>query len=151
MPFSYDSWRSVSNWSVDYSWWNKDPRETVLSDRLQKFLYCAGHRQIRRSIHAGRETAVQQPPAGADFDDGGGQPGGNRRADGEGFCGCAVEHAGANGEQRYYDGMLYLMSMMHASGEFRIIERTVKPLAVAPCAERIPGRGLSQCAVHGRE
>ena len=26
-----------------------------------------------------------------------------------------------SGEQRYYDGMLYLMSMMHASGEFRII------------------------------
>ena len=25
-----------------------------------------------------------------------------------------------SGEQRYYDGMLYLMSMMHLSGEFRI-------------------------------
>jgi oligosaccharide reducing-end xylanase len=27
-----------------------------------------------------------------------------------------------SGEQRYFDGMLYLMSMMHVSGEFRIIE-----------------------------
>jgi oligosaccharide reducing-end xylanase len=25
-----------------------------------------------------------------------------------------------SGEQRYYDGMLYLMSLMHASGNFRI-------------------------------
>ena len=25
------------------------------------------------------------------------------------------------GEQRYFDGMLYLMSMMHCAGEFRII------------------------------
>jgi oligosaccharide reducing-end xylanase len=25
-----------------------------------------------------------------------------------------------SGEQRYYDGMLYLMSMMHCSGNFRI-------------------------------
>jgi oligosaccharide reducing-end xylanase len=25
------------------------------------------------------------------------------------------------GEQRYFDGMLYLMSMMHLAGEFRII------------------------------
>ena len=41
-PFSYDSWRSVSNWSVDYSWWKKDPRETVLSDRIQSFLYGQG-------------------------------------------------------------------------------------------------------------
>jgi oligosaccharide reducing-end xylanase len=27
-----------------------------------------------------------------------------------------------SGEQRYFDGMLYLMSMMHLSGEFRVIE-----------------------------
>jgi oligosaccharide reducing-end xylanase len=26
------------------------------------------------------------------------------------------------GEQRYFDGMLYIMSMMHLSGEFRVIE-----------------------------
>ncbi len=42
VPFMYDSWRSVSNWSVDYSWWRKDKRETVLSDKLQKFLYSQG-------------------------------------------------------------------------------------------------------------
>jgi oligosaccharide reducing-end xylanase len=27
-----------------------------------------------------------------------------------------------SGEQRYFDGMLYLMSMMHVAGEFRVIE-----------------------------
>jgi len=27
-----------------------------------------------------------------------------------------------SGEQRYYDGMLYLMSLLHCSGSFRIIE-----------------------------
>ena len=27
-----------------------------------------------------------------------------------------------NGDQRYFDGMLYMMNMMHASGTFRIIE-----------------------------
>ncbi len=31
-----------------------------------------------------------------------------------------------SGEQRYYDGMLYLMSMLHCSGNFRIIEPTVQ-------------------------
>jgi len=41
-PFGYDSWRTVSNWSVDYSWWHKDSRETVLSDRIQKFLISQG-------------------------------------------------------------------------------------------------------------
>src|SRR6202044_2000897 len=42
VPFMADSFRSVSNWSVDYSWWHKDPRETVLSGRIQKFLYGQG-------------------------------------------------------------------------------------------------------------
>jgi oligosaccharide reducing-end xylanase len=28
-----------------------------------------------------------------------------------------------SGELRYYDGLLYLMSMMHVSGEFRIIQK----------------------------
>ena len=42
VPFSYDSWRSVSNWSVDASWWHKDSREQALSDRLQKFLMTQG-------------------------------------------------------------------------------------------------------------
>jgi oligosaccharide reducing-end xylanase len=27
-----------------------------------------------------------------------------------------------SGEQRYFDGMLYLMSLMHIAGEYRIIE-----------------------------
>jgi oligosaccharide reducing-end xylanase len=40
--FSYDSWRTVSNWSVDYSWWGKDPRQKALSERVQGFLYGQG-------------------------------------------------------------------------------------------------------------
>jgi oligosaccharide reducing-end xylanase len=31
-----------------------------------------------------------------------------------------------SGEQRYFDGMLYLMSMMHLAGEFRVIDATHK-------------------------
>jgi len=27
-----------------------------------------------------------------------------------------------SGEQRYFDGMLYLMNIMHCGGEFRIIQ-----------------------------
>jgi oligosaccharide reducing-end xylanase len=42
MPFSYDSWRTVSNWSVDYAWWHKDAGEVVLSERVQGFLVGQG-------------------------------------------------------------------------------------------------------------
>ena len=39
VPFSYDSWRTASNWAVDYLWWHASSEEPVLSDRIQKFLY----------------------------------------------------------------------------------------------------------------
>jgi len=121
-PFSYDSWRSVSNWSVDYSWWQKDRRETVLSDRIQKFLYNQGigifadrytldgkPLSTRHSVGMLATTAVGSHAATA---------GPVRNAFMEELWNTPVP----SGEQRYYDGLLYLMSMMHCSGDFRILE-----------------------------
>ena len=38
IEFGYDSWRTISSWSVDYSWWRKEPDEVELSDRVKHFL-----------------------------------------------------------------------------------------------------------------
>jgi len=121
-PFSYDSWRSASNWSVDYDWWQKDPREVVLSDRIQKFLLSQGIDKFvdrytldgkplstRHSIGMLATTAVGSLAA---------TPGPTSKAFVEALWNTPVP----SGEQRYYDGMLYLMSMLHCSGNFRIIE-----------------------------
>jgi oligosaccharide reducing-end xylanase len=121
-PFSYDSWRSVSNWSVDYSWWHKASQETVLSDRVQKFLYGQGIGTFvdrytldgkplsdRHSVGMVATTAVGSLAA----------------SDGpvsKAFVDELWKTPTPSGEQRYYDGLLYLMSLMHCSGEFRIIE-----------------------------
>ena len=40
--FAYDSWRTASNWSVDWSWWQKAPQERELSDRIQAFFASQG-------------------------------------------------------------------------------------------------------------
>ena len=40
--FDYDACRTAGNWSVDWSWWAKDPRERGLSDKLQAFLESKG-------------------------------------------------------------------------------------------------------------
>ena len=40
--FGYDSWRTASNWSVDWSWWRKAPQEQPLSDRIQAFFFAQG-------------------------------------------------------------------------------------------------------------
>lgn len=120
--FGYDSWRSVSNWAVDYSWWRKDPQEVELSDRIQKFLYSQGINTFddrytldgkplssRHSIGMVSTTAVGSLAA---------TPGPVSKA----FIQALWDSPIPSGEQRYFDGMLYLMSLMHASGNFRIIE-----------------------------
>jgi oligosaccharide reducing-end xylanase len=121
-PFSYDSWRSASNWSVDYDWWQKDPHEIVLSDRIQKFLlsqsigkfvdrYTLDGKPLsaRHSVGMLATTAVGSFAA---------TPGPASKAFVEALWNTPVP----SGEQRYYDGVLYLMSMLHCSGNFRIIE-----------------------------
>jgi len=120
-PFGYDSWRSASNWSVDYSWWHKDQRETTLSDRIQKFLYAQGidsfvdrYTLDGKPLSARHSTGMLATIAVASF---AATPGPNSKAFVETLWNTAVP----SGEQRYYDGLLYLMSMMHCSGNFRII------------------------------
>jgi oligosaccharide reducing-end xylanase len=122
IPFSYDSWRSVSNWSVDYSWWHKDDRETLLSDRIQKFLYGQGVDKFAdRYTLDGKPLSTRHSPgmvATTAVGSFAATPGPISKA----FLDELWNMPIPSGEQRYFDGMLYLMSMMHCSGNFRIIE-----------------------------
>ena len=121
-PFAYDSWRSASNWSVDYSWWHKDPRETVLSNRIQKFLLAQVIDKFadRYSLdgkplidHHSMGLLATTTVAGLAATD---------SSTAKAFVEELWNTPVPSGEKRYYDGMLYLMSMMHCSGNFRIIE-----------------------------
>jgi oligosaccharide reducing-end xylanase len=118
--FSYDSWRTASNWAVDYSWWQKNPEEPVLSDRIQRFLYSQGINAFddrytldgkplsqRHSTGMLATTATSSLAA---------TPGPVSKA----FLDELWNTPVPSGEQRYYDGMLYMMSLLHCSGEFRI-------------------------------
>ena len=122
VPFASDSWRTVSNWSVDYSWWGKDSRERTLSDRLQKFLFSQGiHTFPDRYTVDGQPLSTRHSPgmvATAAVGSLAATPGDTATA----FLQELWDMPVPSGEQRYYDGMLYLMSLMHLSGEFRIIE-----------------------------
>ncbi|WP_454884703.1 glycosyl hydrolase family 8 [Sphingomonas oryzagri] len=120
--FGYDSWRTVSNWSVDYSWWAKDPRERVLSDRVQSFLSAQGITTFAdRYTLDGRPLSTRHSPGMAAAAAVGGfaaTPGPVSKA----FLRQLWDMPVPSGEQRYFDGMVYLMSLMHCSGRFRIIE-----------------------------
>jgi oligosaccharide reducing-end xylanase len=124
--FGYDSWRTVSNWSVDYSWWGKDRREPLLSARLQHFLVGQGiHTFPDRYTTDGKPLSTRHSPgmvAAAAVGGLAATPGPDSKA----FLRELWDMPVPSGEQRYFDGMLYLMSMMHCAGEFRIIEPTNK-------------------------
>ncbi len=120
--FGYDSWRTASNWSVDYSWWGKDGRERTLSERIQRFLSSQGidrfadrysldgkplsERHSTGMLAASTVASMAAPPGPV----------------ADAFLKALWDTPVPAGEQRYFDGMLYLMSMMHLGGEFRIID-----------------------------
>lgn len=121
-PFGYDSWRSVANWSVDYAWWQKDQRQSELSNRIQKFLYSEGVSTFAdRYTLDGKPLSTRHSTGMLATTTLGGfasTPGPISKAFVEELWNTPVP----SGEQRYFDGMWYLMSMMYASGNFRIIE-----------------------------
>ncbi len=120
VPFSYDSWRTVSNWGVDYSWWRKDPQESELSDRIQKFLISQGISTFAdRYTLDGKPLSTRHSVGMVATTTVGGlaaTPGADEKAFVEELWRTPIPV----GDQRYFDGMLYLMSMLHCSGNFRI-------------------------------
>ena len=123
VPFMADSWRSVSNWSVDYSWWHKDAREAALSDQLLKFLYGQGIDTFaNRYTLDGKPLSTTHSP-GMVATAAVGSLSATYGPVAKAFVDALWTMSIPSGEQRYYDGLLYLMSLMHASGNFRIIEK----------------------------
>ena len=119
MIFGYDSWRTASNWSVDWSWWQKAPQEKQLSDRIQSFFRTQGlasygdlytlegkpvlahHSPGLVATNAVASLAATDPRSRE-------------------FVQALWDTPVPSGQGRYYDGMLYLLSFLHCSGEFQI-------------------------------
>lgn len=125
--FGYDAWRTASNWSVDWSWWRKSSQEQILSDKIQAFfasqglskygpLYSLDGRplSVRHGVtpetHATGLVATNAVASLAATD----------RVRARQFVDALWKADIPSGQARYYDGMLYLLSLLHVSGEFRI-------------------------------
>ncbi|MGB6199092.1 MAG: glycosyl hydrolase family 8 [Candidatus Acidiferrales bacterium] len=117
--FGDDAWRTASNWSVDWSWWQKAPQEQILSNRIQSFFAAQGvsnygdvftldgkqisdqHSTGLVATNAVASLAATNPAA-------------------KDFVAALWSTPIPSGQKRYYDGMLYLLSLLHCSGRFRI-------------------------------
>jgi oligosaccharide reducing-end xylanase len=117
--FQYDSWRTAMNWSVDWSWWNQDVREKELSDRVQTFfeskvLANYGNRFTLDGTQFGNDhvTGLVAMNAVASL------AATNPRS--QKFVEALWNSSVPTGQWRYYDGMLYLLAMLHCGGEFKV-------------------------------
>jgi oligosaccharide reducing-end xylanase len=115
--FRFDAWRVAMNWAVDWSWWQADARERELCDRLLAFFdndpapygnqFTLDGRQLSGdhspglvAMNAVAAIASTQPRAKKFVED-------------------LWQTPVPTGKYRYYDGLLYMLGMLHCSGEFR--------------------------------
>ncbi len=126
--FGYDAWRVASNWSVDWSWWHKAPAEQALSDHIQKFFESQGMETYgpmytldgKPETPSPRVTHEEHPEGLVGTNAVAGLAATDRERE-RLFTEALWNTKIPSGQSRYYDGMLYLMSLMHCGGEFRII------------------------------
>ncbi len=125
--FGYDAWRTASNWSVDWSWWRKEPSEPQLSDRIQHFFAAQGidkygpvYSLEGKDLGATPGLTHEDHPAGLVGTNAVAGLAATDKALAKEFTEALWNTPIPAGQNRYYDGMLYLMSLMHLGGEFRI-------------------------------
>ncbi len=117
--FQYDSWRTAMNWSVDWAWWARDVREPQRSDRLQAFftskdMATYGHRFKLEGTQFGNDHVTGLVAMNAVASLAATHPRARR------FVEALWNTPVPTGPHRYYDGMLYLLALLHCGGEFRI-------------------------------
>ena len=110
------------NWTVDWNWFQKDPRQQELSDRLQKFFESKGMdtyadnwsldgNPLRNRHSPGLVATTGLASMSATDKD-------RARKFAEALWNLDVPSSLVF---RYYDGLLYMMCLLHASGEFQAI------------------------------
>lgn len=128
--FRFDAFRTAMNWAVDAAWWAKDPREQELSNRMLSFFSNEGQKYFANYTLQGKSLVPYESlglkSANAVAVLAASQPNAWR------FVDTLFRATPPTGQWRYYDGMLYLMSLLHVSGNFRII--------VPPRGEQIPAK-----------
>ena len=116
--FRFDAWRTAMNWSVDWAWWAKDARERELSDRIQAFFASKGMETYGNVYTlAGEQLSATHAPGLMATNAVASLAATNPRAKEfvKAFWECPIP----SGQERYYDGTLYLLAMLHVSGQFR--------------------------------
>jgi oligosaccharide reducing-end xylanase len=117
--FRFDAWRTLSNVAVDYAWFGADPWQAQQSNRVLNFLFSQGlvsypnqYSLDGKPLSADHSTGLTAMAAVAAL-------AANEKT-GKPFIEALWNTKIPSGKWRYYDGMLYLLGLLHVSGEFQI-------------------------------
>ncbi|WP_437654514.1 glycosyl hydrolase family 8 [Sorangium sp. So ce1182] len=132
--FRYDAFRTAMNWSVDAAWWAKDPRETELSDRILAFFESQGPKYKANFTLEGKPIVEHDSLGLVSMNGVAALAATHPRA--WNFVEDVYQREAPTGKWRYYDGMLYTMSLLHLSGKFRVIMPPAQPAASAAAGKR---------------
>jgi endo-1,4-beta-D-glucanase Y len=117
--FSYDAWRAISNIGVDYAWFGADSWQVTQSNRLLNFFYSKGITTYNDEYTlSGRSLSPYHSPGLVAMNAVGALAAntGNRWAFVQDFWNTPIP----SGQYRYYNGLLYMLGLLHVSGNFRI-------------------------------
>lgn len=117
--FRFDAWRTLSNVAVDYAWFAADPWQVEQSNRVLDFLasqgmdtypnqYSLDGKPLSFDHSTGLVSMAAVAALAADSEKG--KP----------FVQALWDTKIPSGKWRYYDGMLYMLALLHVSGNFRI-------------------------------
>jgi len=117
--FRFDAWRTLSNVAVDYAWFAADPWQVEQSNRVLDFLasqgldsypnqYALDGKPLSGDHSTGLAATAAVAALAADPEKG--KP----------FVEALWDTQIPSGRWRYYDGMLYMLALLHVSGNFQI-------------------------------
>ncbi|MCX6131129.1 MAG: glycosyl hydrolase family 8, partial [Proteobacteria bacterium] len=119
---AFDAMRTIQNVAMDLLWTQKDPTQILIIEKILKFYqaeaknrtggYLTIHSVDGKPLNDYRmEAHVAMNAVGAKAVD---------PALGKTFIKDLWDIQGPTGQYRYYNGMLYLLGLLHCSGEFKI-------------------------------
>ncbi|WP_307767741.1 glycosyl hydrolase family 8 [Dictyobacter vulcani] len=128
--FRFDAWRVNSNIAVDYAWFANDSWEKNQSDRVQNFFNSQGmntygnqytlNGQVLSTDHSTGLIAMNAVASLA-----------ATQSMSHNFVDALWNAPVPSGQWRYYDGMLYMLALLHDSGNFHIYTPVIGSKRVA--------------------
>ena len=117
--FRFDAWRNGMNVATDYAWFAADPWEVEQSNRLLDFFYNQGINSYANQFTLDGEPLSSDHSLGLVSMNGVAALAAttDNRAE---FVQELWDAYPPSGKWRYYDGMLYMLGLLNASGNFRI-------------------------------